>query len=96
MIPKLGSITLPKHKRRTNMLERLSAKERPLRYGHCHDQKEVLSILPFVNLISECNGFNVSYGCIFCLLLTTIFDDGLDIDTFDGFEKGMRELHLKP
>jgi hypothetical protein len=64
MIPKLGSTTLPKQKRRTNMLERLSVRERPLRHDHCHNQKKVLSVFPFGNLIIESNGFKGSYGCI--------------------------------
>jgi hypothetical protein len=96
MIPKVGSITLSKQKRIRDMLERLSMRERPLRHGHRHDQKNVLSVLPFVNLIIEFNGFKGSYGCIYYLLFTIVPDDELDIDTLDGFSKGMHELHLKP
>jgi hypothetical protein len=84
MIPNVGSITLPKHKRIIDVLERLSVRERPLRHGHCYDRKNVLSILP---------PFKGSYGCICYLLLTVVLDDELDIDTHDGFAKGMCELH---
>jgi hypothetical protein len=67
-----------------------------LRHGHRHGQKKVLSILPFVNLIIESNGFKGSYGCICYLLFTVVLDDELDIDTLDKFAKGIHELHLKP
>jgi hypothetical protein len=88
MIPKHESITLPKQKRRTYRLERLSMRERALRHGHHHDRKMVLSFVPFVNL--------TTYGYICYLLFTDVADHLLDIDSVDGFAKPMRELHLKP
>jgi hypothetical protein len=78
------------------MLERLSMRERPLRHGHHHSQKKVLSILPFVNLISESHGFKGSYGCIYYLVFTALPNDELDIDMLDGIAKCMPKLHLKP
>jgi hypothetical protein len=92
-IPKLGSITLPKRKRITDVLEQLSVRERPLRDGHCHDRKKVISLIPFVNLISDCNVLKGSYECNFYLLCTIVPNDELDIDALDGFVKGMHELH---
>jgi hypothetical protein len=40
--------------------------------------------------------FERSYECICCLLLIVVFVDEFDIDSIDGFEKGMAALHLKP
>jgi hypothetical protein len=40
--------------------------------------------------------FERSYECICYLLFIVVFVDELDIDSFDGFEKGMTTLHLKP
>jgi hypothetical protein len=71
-------------------------RERPLRHDHYHDQKKVLSVLPFVNLISESHGFKGSYSCICDLLFIAIPDDELDIDMLDEFAKGTTELHTKP
>jgi hypothetical protein len=39
--------------------------------------------------------FEKSYECI-CYLLIVVSVDELDIDSIDGFEKGMVALHLKP
>jgi hypothetical protein len=96
MIPKLGSITLAKQKRRTDVLEQLNVRERPLRHGHNHDWKKVIFLLPFVNLTIYCNGFKGSYECICYLLVTVVFDDEINIDALDGFAKGMPRLHPKP
>jgi hypothetical protein len=67
MIPKLGSITLPKQKRIRDMLDRLGVRERPLKYGHRLDQKKVLFILPFANLIMVLKGYMVTF-VTFCSL----------------------------
>jgi hypothetical protein len=94
MIQKLRIIILPKHKRRTYMLERLSVRERPLRHAPRHGRKKVLSFVPFLNLRS--NGFKGSYGCICYLVFNAVPDDVFDIDTLDRFAKPMCELHPKP
>jgi hypothetical protein len=96
MVPKHWSITLAKQNRRTNVLEQLRVRERPMRYGHRHIRKKVFSLLPFVNLTSDCNGFNGFYECICYILVTVVPDDELDIDALDRFVKDMRRLHLKP
>jgi hypothetical protein len=77
------------------VLEQLSMRERPLRRGHRHNRKKVISVIPFVNLTSDYNGFKGSYDCIYYLLFTIVPDDELDIDTLDGFAKGTHELHPK-
>jgi hypothetical protein len=38
----------------------------------------------------------MSYECICYLLLIVVFVDELDIDSIDGFQKGMSGLHSKP
>jgi hypothetical protein len=78
-----------------NKLERLSVREPPLKHGHHHDRKKVISIIPFVNLISDCNGCKGFYECICYLLVTVVLDEELGIDALDGFAKGMRGLHPK-
>jgi hypothetical protein len=40
--------------------------------------------------------FGRSYECIYYLLLIVVFIDELDIDSINGFEKGMPTLHPKP
>jgi hypothetical protein len=40
--------------------------------------------------------FERSYECICYLVLIVVSIDELDIDSIDGFEKGMCELHPKP
>jgi hypothetical protein len=56
MIPKHESITLPKHKRIRDVLERQSVRERHLRHGHRHHQKKVLFLLPLIaNNCTKCS-----------------------------------------
>jgi hypothetical protein len=66
------------------MLEWLSVGERPLKHGYRLGKKKVLSVLSFVNLTIESNGFKGSYGCICYLLFIVVPDDEHDIDTLDG------------
>jgi hypothetical protein len=40
--------------------------------------------------------FERSYECIYYLLLIVVFIDDIDIDSIDGFDKGMPGLHSKP
>jgi hypothetical protein len=40
--------------------------------------------------------FERSYECIYYLLLIVVLIDDIDIDSIDGFDKGMPGLHSKP
>jgi hypothetical protein len=51
MIPKLGSITLPKQNKRIYVLEWLSVRDRSLRHGHC--QMEVSSDYKIVAVVLD-------------------------------------------
>jgi hypothetical protein len=70
----------------------------PLRHSHPHIGSQVFSLHPFFqNLTIHCNScLKGSYGCICFLLLLVVFVNELDIDSIDGFQKGMPGLHLKP
>jgi hypothetical protein len=50
--PGPGNITRPNAKRRTDMLERLMPRVRPLRLGHHHDRRQVISPLSYLQKLA--------------------------------------------
>jgi hypothetical protein len=80
------------------VLEWLSLGVRPLRYGHPHVRSQTFFLRPFFrNLTIHYNScLKGSYECICYLFLIVLSGDELDIDSIDGFEKGMYELHPNP
>jgi hypothetical protein len=70
---------------------------RPLRYGHCHDHRQVFRSAEYQNLTIHYNScLKGSYGCICYILLVVVCIDEHSIDSIDGYEKTMSGLHMKP